>query len=244
MIDDETLFAFVDGELDPDEMERVAALVAADPALTRRVERQHLLLAEARAQHEAVLSAPLPDAWIAAIDAASIAPAGSPVASLAAARDRRRAPMAMRIGGAIAASLAIGLGLGATLLAPRPGLVTERDGQIVLASQVAHAFDTARSGEPVAIGPAGTMVVKLSLRDGAGRYCREGEIAGGDGQNLLACRSKGGWTVAALAKSAPQSQDAYREASGDDPLDAAIDALGAAPLDGDAEKKAIEAGWR
>ena len=56
----ETLMAFVDGELAPEEERRVAAEVAKDPSLSAYVEQQKELAAKLRTAFAPVLEAPIP----------------------------------------------------------------------------------------------------------------------------------------------------------------------------------------
>ncbi|HEX8667195.1 MAG TPA: hypothetical protein VF727_02345 [Allosphingosinicella sp.] len=243
-IDDQTLFAWIDGMLPAEEQARIARLVAEDPALAERVDRQEALAAAARESFRADLDEPVPDAWIARIDAALPAAGGGRVESLAAARERRRLRWTgWHAGAAAAAALVAGLLLGRTT-AGGGELVGERGGVLVAAAPVAKALDGARSGLPVPLAGGRSLEIRLSLRSAAGDYCREALVSGaGGGDHLLACRGKQGWRIAGLAHGAA-ARGGYEAVGGDSPLDPLLDGIGGEPLDAAAEQAAIAAGWK
>lgn len=241
-VDDEMLFAFIDGTLDRGGMQAVATAVVSDPALALRVDRQVLLAREVRAEMDRDLALPVPDAWIAAIDA-RLEPPVANMAGLAAARMREQIRLKpWHAGGAIAALLAIGIAAGMSngASAGPPGLIGEQDGRLFAGAELALALDTARSGRLLSLKDGATVDIRLSLRARDGRYCRLAAVSGRDGVSVLACHSTGGWAIAALDIQPQADRSGYVH----DPLQAAIDRLGGNKLDGAAEIAAIDNAWR
>lgn len=243
MIDDATLFSYLDGALPEDERQRVEAAIAADTQLAERVARHRTL---ERAAHDAFaeeLHEPVPAGWIAAIDDAL--PASTNVTHIAAARERRKVRWpSWQAGGAIAAALVLGLALGRTMQSTGGQIVIERDGALMASAPVADALDARMSGVPAQLAEGRTLDVQLSLRGADGRFCREAVIHDTrQAQRLLACRDKNGWQVAGLAREAVPGAG-YQQVSGDGPLDALVETIGGEPLDAAGEKAAIARGWQ
>src|SRR5205814_674631 len=87
-ISDELLFAYIDNELDAAARAEVEAVIAADPALAKRVDEQRALRTLLSGTFDPILSEPVPERLLAATQAP--APKARVVA-LAAAREQRRA---------------------------------------------------------------------------------------------------------------------------------------------------------
>lgn len=244
-IGDETLFAYLDGTLPPDEQRRIALAIAEDPALAERVERQAELAEAARDSFAADLDEPIPDAWIAAIDAAMPQAQTGQVASLAAARERKRARWtSWQAGGAIAAALVLGLFLGNGAGGPGGDLVVEQGGALMAAAEVGEALDGARSGVAVQLAGGRSLDVQLSLKTPQGGFCREALLsAPGGSDRMLACREDQGWRIAGLAHEAAGGTG-YETVGGEGALDGLVDSLGGEPLDAAAEQAAIQRGWK
>lgn len=245
-VDDNMLFGFVDGALDAPAMEKVAMAIVADPALAERVERQVELIREMRAEMDRDLAPPVPSLWTAAIDARVETPLGN-LENFAAGARKQVSWKLWQIGGAIAASLVIGITIGASTASPSPGapgFIGDQDGQLVAGSELAAALDTARSGRPYLLKDALSVDIKQSLRAADGRLCRQAAVSGRDSVGVLACRNADGWQIAALTTDIHPESTGYVQASGDDPLDTAITRLGGEHLDAAAERAAIDNRWR
>lgn len=239
----EAIAALVDGAVtDAAEADRLRRIVASDPEAAAHAEAvgaMNALLAEAFPLPEAE---PVPAGIAAALQADP--------GKLAVLRPRRPAaflPMAM------AASVALAVGLGTGLL-----LAPDRAGGPVLVGlhqpgDPHHAaLETLASG---AVSDRGLRPL-LSFVDGAGRPCREFELApggtakgGGAEAAGIACRTGAGWEVSVLVAVAPPPEQGAEFAPASGPatgvLDAALDALGAgAALAPDAEAALIGRGWR
>lgn len=247
-ISDSTLFAYLDCTLAADEQQRIATLAENDPGLARRIERQQRIAEAARDGFAKDLEEPVPDRWVAMIDSAMGEAYPGKIHSLAKHRaknaDLRLGWSGWQLGGAIAASLALGLYLGGTSVTP--ALIEERSDVMLASAPLAGALDGARSGVSVRIAGDRSVELLLSVRSRAGDYCREALVSAagaGASRHLLACHSADGWRVVALSEGAPR-EAGYATATGASPLDAMIDSLGGEPLDSAAEAAAIERRWR
>ncbi|MCE7796199.1 hypothetical protein LWE61_06435 [Sphingobium sufflavum] len=242
-IDRDTLAAYAEGQLDEADRARVEAAMAADPALAEDVARHRALRARLQARFAPVLDMPVPDRLL---DAVRAPVATAQVVDLNAVRVARaetvsRAAPARRItgwitGGAIAASLAIGLILGGQI--PGGGPVGTVGGRLVAQG----ALDTALTTQLASADPQPVQIL-LSLRNGEGRYCRVFQT---DGLSGLACRDEGRWAVERLQNSGAATGGQYRQAgSAIGEIMAAAQAM--APdgaLDRQREQIALEMGWR
>jgi hypothetical protein len=231
-MDEATIIAWVDGELDAAAAARVGRAVAADPALAMLADRHRAMRARFAAAFGPIASQPV----------AMPAPTPAPVISLAAVRAERQAratplPPASRrwwgVGGAIAASLVVGVLIGQGMAGPAG--VSDRTGALALSPGIAGALDRQLSGEGERVR------VALSFRDRDGGYCRSFTA---DHLSGVACRADGGWQ---LRYGAPvrTGQGDYRMA-GNDAVRAGVVAAMIAdePLDRQGEAEARRAGWR
>ncbi|MEO7656008.1 MAG: anti-sigma factor [Sphingomicrobium sp.] len=235
---DPAFFAWLDGELDEAAAAAMAARVAADPELTMLAQQHRALGVTLRGVFDPVALAPVPDALLEA------ARSGAKVIDFTAARERRRGWMSSgwgRQAAAMAASLAIGLLAGRTLLSEGGSEVPVAlaGGQLVAASALKDSLSTQLASAPAASGPR----IGLTFRDQRGAVCRsflDGAASG------LACRDGARWRVRGLFQ-APEGQGgAYRMAAGPDPaLAALIDSqISGEPMDAAGEAAARTKGWR
>ncbi|WP_298674305.1 hypothetical protein [uncultured Sphingomonas sp.] len=228
-IDEATIIAWVDGELDDGAAARVIAAVAQDPALA--------VLAERHRRIKACFAAAFDQIGDEAV-AMPVSPPAS-VHSLEAARKRRdagntarSAPSRWAIPGAIAASLLVGLMTGYGMNGSS-GLA-DSSGALALSPPIATALDQQLAGEP------GTVRIALSYRDRNGDLCRSfiaSHIAG------VACRANGGWQLR-YGSAATASKGDYRMAGTDDGEMAFIQSVIAGePLDRAGEVAARAKKW-
>lgn len=203
-IDRETLAAYAEGHLDAHDRQRVEDAIAADPALADEVAAHRALRARLQAHFAPVAQAPVPDRLIAAVHTA---PPQADVIDFDAVRRAKAQKVRLAlprwaVGGAVAASLALGLVLGTQM--GGDSTIGTRDGKVLAQGALDTALTTELSGkaqQPVRI--------LLSLRDTGGRYCRvfEGaEIAG------IACRQDGRWRIDQLQSEGGHEQGEYRQA--------------------------------
>lgn len=226
-IDEAMLIALVDGELDEVNRRRVERAVAADPALAARLAQHRSLRARLAGHYAPVAQESVPDRLRAVLEESATV---TPLVRTAS-RWRNWA-----MGGAIAASLVLGLGLG-RLSGTEPGSIRTRDGVMVAQGALATALD----GQLALTQADGPIRIGLTFQRKGGGWCRsfDGAIAG------VACRQGEGWQVQ-QALPGVGAQTAYRQASSADArVMATVDALiDGALADTDREKAAQAKGWR
>lgn len=249
-IDDDTLQAYVDGELDASGAARIEAALAHDDVLARRVERARAVRAQLRAAFDPVLDEPVParlSALLQPSSAQSATPATSPVmpAGGHGATRRRTAHRRWFVpGAALAASVAL---LAVALWWWQPGgeLVRMQGGQSFAAGALTHALDEALASEPDAHAP---IAIGLSFRSSDGRICRTFVLHTPPARAGLACHSDTGWMLPVLSAMAPpEGGGELRQAASALPpeVQAAVDArLRGNVFDARQERAARDAGWR
>lgn len=233
MIDDETLYAYLDGELAPTDAARVEAALAGDPALAEKLARQ-------RALRERLHSAfgPIADEAPPVALATAACPAAK-VVDLAKARAERpgdRLPQ----WAAIAATLVAGLAGGYAL---RPGsppsIVEQRGGALIATGPIADALENQLASVDQT---ADSVKIRLTFRDGKGAICRSFAAPDASG---VACREKAQWAVRAMFAAHDRQSGPYRTAAADDAaLMAYVDGIRAGdPFDATAERQAKAGDW-
>ena len=255
--DDETLMAFADGELDDAASAELAAAIAGDAALARRVELFRQTRRAAREGLEALSDAPVPDALRANIERLVAAhDAGARQADVVSLDQRRDAgtdsppPAARKVAAgfwpmAAAASVAlVAGGVIGYLAAPGSGgdgagiRLVQLDRPDVLA-----ALESVASGDERALPDGGSFRAIASFRNQDDTFCREFEIDAADRSTTVAvaCRDEAVWGVR-FTVSAGSNAEGYAPASSMEALDAYLDASGAGePLSVDEETQALEA---
>lgn len=233
-LDDETLLAYADGELDPRRAAEVEVRLRDDPEARQRLERLRESARLARDAFRDTLEAPVPERLLKALDQDS-APAMAKVLPF---KTRSRPPRSLPLKAA-AAVLVAALGLGLLWIgtpAPRPPLA----GTDALLQK---ALETRPGGRSLADGGR-EITPLLTVRSGDGGYCRQfQEQRGGEGYLGVACRNRDGvWLIRVLLARAllAQPADSYGPASG--PAPAAPAALLDALTEGQALTPAQEAG--
>jgi hypothetical protein len=234
---DETIAAYVDGELDVALRAELEAAVAADPALAERVEQERALRSRVEAAFGAVLDEPVPQRLLEALQP----PVVIDLAAARAGRERRR--WQWPEWGAMAACLAIGLFIGRALLAPADGAPFANDaGRLLARGALDRALTTQLAGEP-----GGGVTLPVSFASTDGRWCRSFVLAR-ESLAGLACRADAGWQVELLATAEPAAPaGSVRPAATalPEPVLRAIDArIAGEPLDAAAERAAQAGGWR
>ena len=237
-VDETKFFAWLDGELDPAEAASVEAEVAADPRLARMAEQHRAFEARVRGAFDRVAAEPVPDRLAQAIKPPSAAIVDFGARRLA---RRERGPwLPLPQWAAIAATLALGIGLGTMVGSERGSSPVEiRGGKMVAAA----ALDDALDRQLASAGDAAGVRVGLTFRDHSGAICRSFT---GDRSSGLACRDGGDWQVRGLF-AAPEGQGGdYRMAAGSDPnLAALIDStIQGEAFDASQERAARDHGWR
>jgi hypothetical protein len=254
----ETLMAFVDGELLPEQAAAVEAALAHDAGARQQVERMQALNRRLRAAFSTELSDAVPAGLMAHAHGQHLNTS-----------QERHTPAAQ---GAQLIRFPRGawprwMGLAASVLlllwgwqAWGPGAATEDiawrngpDGRLVASASLERALEQQLALE------TGTSPIKVAwtFKDRDGRYCRSFEAPGGAG---LACRDAGHWQLVVLTPtnaptntptttpdSAPAAEAGLRLASSGLPttvLEAAERRMAGMALDARQEREARDAGWR
>lgn len=227
----EDIAAFAGGELSGDREAKIAAAVAADPALAEQVQRHKAMKSILGAHYAPVLDEPVPDrlaSMLAKTDNAE-------VVDFAAARqkreNRRRLPHWGWIAGpALAASLALAVFL--------PGQGVES--YAYADTQLAAVLDDRLVADQ---SQTDDVRVLLSFRNDEGRYCRAFSAQTGGG---IACNTADGWRLEATGAGREGAATDYRMAgAGDAQILALAQEMASGPaLDAAAEREAREQGWR
>lgn len=267
-IPDETLMAYADGELEPEQRAEVEAAMAADPTLAQRVEQHRALRQKLNAAFDPILLDTVPHTLVNAVHTAPATPAatasGATITDLrrvraaraleakeAAAFARRadvpRRPWTWFEWGAMAASVAAGAVIAhLALRSPEANLFGTAGGQIVAQADLSHALSTQLASDQSADAP---VQIGLSFKSKAGDTCRtftvkEQNVLGG-----LACRQGNDWHVQVLANvpAGTNGQGGYKPAGGSMPaavLAAVEQQIAGDPLDAAGEAAARSRGWK
>ncbi len=231
MIEDEELFAWLDGELQGESEARVAALIAASPDLSARVDQHRRLGAGLRAAFDPVVTDRSPPPHV---EAAPVTDFGARKAAGGWHR-RFRAPQWL----AMAATLTLGLVVGNYVGGGPQAPVQNRDGLLIAAASLDQELDQ----QLASVGARNGVRVGLTFRDRHGSICRSFNDGTASG---LACRDQDDWRIRGLFQ-APEGQAGdYRMAAGEDPRLAALidETIAGEPFDAAAERAALEKGWR
>jgi hypothetical protein len=253
LVDDETVMAYVDGELEPAARAHIEQALAVDPALAARVHSQRALRARLVAALAGGLAEPVPGRLL---QVARTAPAGvAPPRSLPQRVARgtiaqlTRARLAVPWSLAAAASVALVVVLLRPLSGERAAAPLLRDGQLLARGTLAGALDATLAANQEGAGP---VRIGLSFRDHSGRYCRTFsaqplQTAG------LACRRGADWVIertvpaAAAAAAAAASDGAMRMAGSGWPAQLLTEVdqrIAGDPLDAAGERQARARGWQ
>lgn len=257
---DETLIAYVDGELSPEEAAEVEHALKADQQVRDAVRIFRETADWSRRAYDDVLREPVPERLIRVASGQAGTGAAGPAkrteASVAAPRGRIAA-LAMAASIALAVGIAGGFGI-SDLVGPDvdgpAGLMLV--GTVGQGSDLHRALDTAASGTVSELSGAGDIMPLTTFVDRGGRYCREFEasLAGGGGSWAgfgIACRQVAGtWRVEAIG-AAPDAgqvqgdQFVAASASSEAPMQVLVGAMsdnGTIPLD--EEAALLAAGWK
>lgn len=249
MIDDDTLQAYVDGELDPVGTARIDAALADDAVLVHRVQQARAFNAQVRAAFDSVLDEPVPEHLSAllrptptrAANAAKPLPVATGRRGLGAGRHRasRRWLMPSAAVAASLAALIVGL-----WWHTESGLVSMHDGRQFAAGLLSNALDHALASAP---DSRASISIGLSFRGADGHICRSFIEHAKPAMAGLACHGDAGWSVPVLSAVEPSEGGELRQAASDLPSDvqAAIDArIRGEAFDAKQERAAREAAWR
>lgn len=235
-ITDETLAAYADGELERVEAAQVAAAVAADPALTAKIEAHRALKARLATHYAPLAEQAVPPHLAAMLSGAQDKDEqnSGEVISFSAARQKRGLVPVLRRWGPIAGP-ALAASLVLAVLQPWKGGNPEGYADPVLAA----ALDTQLAATQLA--DSETRIL-LSFERESGGLCRawRGETEGG-----IACRDDTGWKVEQqFALRGAQSSEFRQAGSETDLLAAAQDMAVGGALDAAQEQAARDRNWQ
>jgi len=234
MVTDEIFFAWLDGELDPQEAERVAAEVASDDKLTERAKRHSAMQTRLKGSFESLLDAAVPEPLLVAVHT----PEPEIIDFAAAQRSREaRAWAPLPRWAALAATLAVGIFAGTMVPRATTAPLDVQGGKVYAAAALNEALDT-----QLASAPGGDIRIGLTFRDQTGTICRSFVQTAASG---LACRSGGRWHLRGLFATPEGQAETYRMAGGTNPtLAALIDStMVGEPLTADQERSAQALAW-
>ena len=251
-ISEETLMAYVDGELDPAARAQVEAAMRDDPQIEKHVAQQRELKAKIQQAYAADLTEAVPERLVAAAHGRGL------VSDLQVDRGQARAAIASRSLRlrwrqpqwrpivSMAASLVIGIGVG--FLAWRhsdSNMIQNAHGALVAGGPLAQGLSSQLAGDR---SPTSAVEIGLSFLTKSGDYCRTFTIVGKAPSAGLACRHAERWEVRALAQSGAVKDDGseYRTASSSLPpaiATAVEEQISGEPLDRTGEIAARKAGW-
>ena len=245
-LDEQSLMAYVDGELDATQRAAVERALSADETLRARVAALHSQRHRVSAAFAGVLNESVPQrltGLLANVAAPSDAiPAA--VVNLGEARAVRAQRRSIVPGwaqwGGMAASVVLGVLLGVQFSGRGDDVSLDlHDGHLVALGPLGQALSTqlaSTRGAPVA--------VQLSFVDRAGAYCRTFSTAAIAG---LACRRDGHWDVQTLAAAESAADGVMHPAASSLPravLDAVDQHIAGDALDTASERRARDQGWQ
>ena len=240
---EETLLAYVDGELDAATREQVERAVAADPEVARRVAAHQTLNRELRAGFDPVLDEPVPAHLVSLVRGAHT---GSKPAQLLQFRGRPVPQRSWVQWSSLAASFVLGAlawHFASRLNSAAP--ITATHGEFVASGALERALNEQLAADQA---PAAAVRMGVSFRSRQGSYCRTFRLHETADAAGLACREGGGWAVQVLVQDASAAtQGEYRQAASALPatvLRAVEDSIAGEPLDAADEAAARAGGWR
>lgn len=245
MNDDEKLNGFLDGELAPVDHAAMEARIAADHAEMVKLDAMQTTDDLVRAAYSDPMSERVPDRFMAVLAGGIAEPANNiprdpqvPHSSNDNARGR------WRMGGAIAASLTVGLLLGTQVISRGHG------DDSITSIALRDVLNATPSAQSVALASGERITPQLSFPKVGGGYCRQFSLVSADRSRMgIACTSHGSWTIEALlpATAKATANDGFAVAEGpvDPGLAAVIETLrGGDPLDNAGESELIERHWK
>ena len=252
-IPNETLMAYVDGELDPSMRATVEAAMRDDPEVDTRIAQYRLLRARIQSAYAAELAEPVPQRLLAALrqsdrtSEAKVMDLAGARASVAQKSARARPnEMRWRYVASMAASLLVAVGAGYFAWhRSQSDIIQDVGGSLVASGLLSRGLSDQLSGESA---PSSAVQIGLSFLAKAGDYCRTFTITSGAAGSGLACRHSNEWEIRLLVQPEMGQGDRteYRIATTSlSPviLNTVQNEMSAGPLDRPAEIAARSKGW-
>lgn len=268
-ITDEEIMAYADGLLPPARRPAVRAALAADPVLMEKLESYLFTRGPFARAYDAVLSAPIPDRLLDALEKPAPAPVRPRLRDILNPRKRGQVPTGFHFAN-LALGSACAMLLGAWLggYAARNGIVsfdpyeftnlTEQG--LVAMPGLRQALEQTAKGQTVQLSRRLAVGMVATGRNKNGEWCREFDLViGGDTRGRgLACRMSGaGWRIEAAhvspktyrpaGKGAPEQADKHSKPAPppDEIVEAAKRRVGfATPISDVDEKGLLGRGWQ
>jgi anti-sigma factor RsiW len=251
-IAEETLMAYVDGELDASARAEVETAMRDDPEVAKRVAKHHELRAKIQLAYAAELTEAVPERLLAAVRQ-PVRAADSNIVDLKEARAAAQAPPrvqprkpAWRFAASMAASLVIGIGVGFFAWRHSDSVMIQTAGGALVASgSLAQSLSNQLAGDA---SSAGAVEIGVSFLAKSGDYCRTFALSGNASSAGLACRHEQRWEIRALTQPGTAGGSSeYRTASSS--MSAAIisaveQQISGEPLDRSAEVAALKRHWQ
>lgn len=244
---DETLMAFADGELSPDEAAAVEQAMETDEALALKVAGFLESRLQSQKALKALLDEPVPDALSKSVQEMvdrQDAEAGDNVVAFPA-KPQGTATGTPRWALPLAASVALVAGALGGFIAGQSGGDAPGDLKMADLSQpaITQALTTVASGKETSLGRNERFRAIATYKDESGALCREFEVDHADKSTVVAvaCRIQKTWQVQFTVVAA-QNSKGYAPASSHEALNAYLSAVGAGePMSEETEQSALEA---
>jgi len=251
---DETLMAYVDGEVDATQRAAIEQTLPLDPQLAERIAQQRRLRTRLAAAFGGVLEEPVPARLS---ERALTAPSGDATSGgevlagsprwFGAARQRTQR-WSWPEWSALAAALLVGVLLDRVWPSAPGAPLASVAGQVLARGELAANLSQARGGST---DPRSKIEVGMSYLAKSGKYCRTFSLPGAKPAAAsmagIACRDGADWRVQALLQTAGDANPEYRQAGSALPA-ALVEVIetdsAAEPLDAEAEAAVRARGWR
>jgi negative regulator of sigma E activity len=240
-INDETLSAFLDGELPAADMEQVRAQLAEDPTLADRL-AELSAVDELVSQHaHAIDERPLPQGLQQLLEDDDVKPQSADVITFPL---WRRARQALNPQTGIAAAVALVFGFGLAQITDNFG-----SQQVDAFQPIAQHLETLPSGTSQALPDGRQITPRITFVNREGQYCRQYRVTGaGERSENIACRTQqagNGWEQLASVRQPSAEPGTYQTASGGSLLDSTLDQMMAGGIiEPSQEKQLIERDWQ
>jgi anti-sigma factor RsiW len=243
----EELSAYMDGELAPSEMAKVAVHIESSPDLKRYVRDQERLRESLHAAFASLMDEPVPERLLRAA-------AKTPISFRLRLKEWLSKPGAAHSGTvlrfavpatALALGLFLGIGVERRSVQSSDFVAAPATGTVVAQADLARALNEQLASEPASKGPR----IGVSFRSKAGENCRTFELVGpATSADGVACRHAGEWQVGTLVSGAKSGSATTYALAGSEMPDAVRNAVAAEisgePFDSVAERRARDRGWR
>lgn len=224
---DEILMAYADNELDAETAHRLEQALETDDALAERLalflDTREVLADVARARPVQ----PVPDALLDSVTTSLAQARGEPAGSVLPFQRPATTRVPRWMPTALAASLALAVGLGAGFGMNRLTGTAPQSVSLIDAPGLAAVLSEMPSGTDQTI-PAGKVRLIASFRDDSGAFCREFEFDAHDGATLVsvACHGNAAWQTRLAVLTGTADTGGYAPVSSLDTLEAYLTAIG------------------